>query len=112
MSDGRAHIPGVRFPIQASLSFAVNVAALPDDRKPRVTIEAGWIPWTIAEIAYKVYCDAGHGSQTLERLAERGGFGWFELVALLRGSYDTASAAKAFDDAHDAAYRVFQRNLR
>ena len=43
------------------------------------------IPWWLAEIAYEDYEKYGSG-QTLERLAERGGFGRQELVALLRQS--------------------------
>ena len=44
---------------------------------------AGWIPWVIAEQAYEEYSKK-HRSQSLERLASRGGFGWFELIHLLR----------------------------
>lgn len=41
------------------------------------------IPWDLAEILYPGY---GH-SQTLERLAELGGFGWSELGALAADDY-------------------------
>ena len=34
------------------------------------------IPWSVAELAYSQY---GPSSQTLERIAERGGFGPFEM---------------------------------
>ncbi len=47
--------------------------------------ERGTIPWSLAEVAYEAYSAAGHGSQSLERLAERGGFGWAELLMLFRG---------------------------
>lgn len=40
------------------------------------------IPWSEAEIAYRTYADLGHGSQSLERLAERGGFGRWEFAML------------------------------
>ncbi|MCR4338264.1 MAG: hypothetical protein NUW01_00095 [Gemmatimonadaceae bacterium] len=45
------------------------------------------IPWWIAEECFKVYGgSSGHRyDQDLERVAERGGFGWHEIVALLRG---------------------------
>ena len=53
------------------------------------------VPWSIAELAYSVYVRHGGGDQSLERLAERGGFGasemdmflpdWRERVAALRG---------------------------
>jgi hypothetical protein len=46
--------------------------------------EAGWIPWGVAEEAYKVYSRRYGKDQSLERLAQRGGFGWSELVWLLR----------------------------
>jgi len=41
------------------------------------------IPWWLAEVAYAYYNSRWPG-QTLERLAERGGFGRNELVMLLR----------------------------
>lgn len=46
---------------------------------------AGFVPWKIAEQAYEQYAKLGHGYQSLERLAERGGFGWVELTILLQG---------------------------
>ncbi len=50
---------------------------------------SGWygaseIPWWLAEEAYAYYVALGHGDQSLERLAERGGFGRKELLLLLR----------------------------
>lgn len=45
------------------------------------------IPWWLAEIAYEHYVKAfpnSAASQSLERLAKRGGFGRDELVALIR----------------------------
>lgn len=59
-------------------------------------VEAGWIPWALAEIAYKAYAKDGHGGQSLMTLAQRGGFGWCELLACLRGSYNNAQSS--FDD--------------
>jgi len=41
------------------------------------------IPWVMHERAWSQYAKAGHGSQSAERLAERGGFGVMELVACL-----------------------------
>jgi len=43
------------------------------------------IPWWLAEIAYKEYANQFGNGQTLERIAERGGFGRKELVSLLAG---------------------------
>ena len=37
------------------------------------------IPWSLAETIYKVYKDLFGNDQSLERLAERGGFGWSEV---------------------------------
>ena len=49
---------------------------------------AGQVPWGIAEAAYKAYSRKYGVGQSLQRLAERGGFGWSELVALLRNDDD------------------------
>ena len=43
----------------------------------------GFIPWWLAEVAFEYYCSHWPG-QSLERLAERGGFGVTELVAYIR----------------------------
>ena len=45
------------------------------------------IPYWVAEEAFKVYggTTGTRYGQSLERIAERGGFSWEELVALLRG---------------------------
>lgn len=43
------------------------------------------IPWAIAELAYSVYRSRYGGGQTLERLAERAGFGPGEMDDLLPG---------------------------
>lgn len=48
---------------------------------------ARWIPWAIAEQAYKEYKRCGHGDQSLERVAERGGFCPMEIDTLLAGDY-------------------------
>jgi len=46
--------------------------------------KASTIPWWLAEIAYEYYSERFGKTQSLERLAERGGFGRNELLALLR----------------------------
>ena len=43
----------------------------------------GSIPWWLAEIAFEYYHENWPG-QSLERMAERGGFGVAELVGLIR----------------------------
>lgn len=42
------------------------------------------IPWWLAEEAYKTYCEWYGNRQSLERIAQRGGFGRIELLMLLR----------------------------
>jgi len=54
------------------------------DPETRIRILAGQVPWSVAEQAYKAYA-VRHERQSLEMLARRGGFGWGELVQLLRG---------------------------
>ena len=57
------------------------------DSETRTRRPPGQVPWGIAELAYKQYVkDCGH-DQSLQRLADRGGFGWSELIRLLRGGY-------------------------
>jgi hypothetical protein len=61
-----------RFPIQGET-----------DTKNRGRRPPGWVPWGVAELAYKVYVRRYGTDQSLEKLAERGGFGWTELINLL-----------------------------
>ena len=63
-------MPKKSFPIQAEYS---------PERLP-----ATEIPWWLAEIAYEHYAKLFGSQQSLERLAERGGFGRDELLRLLR----------------------------
>lgn len=46
--------------------------------------QSSQIPWWLAEIAYEYYASQYGTDQSLERLAERGGFGREELVGLIR----------------------------
>jgi hypothetical protein len=41
------------------------------------------IPWDIHVRAWQAYAAFGYGDQSAERIAERGGFGYGELVMLL-----------------------------
>lgn len=59
-----------------------STAPLQDDTRQLVRI-----PWGLHELAWKVYDAHGHGSQSAERLAERGGFARGELGSLLVGLY-------------------------
>lgn len=65
------------FPIQGAKVTTRDDQGVPTKPGPST------IPWWLAEIAYEYY-NRGGGSQSLERLAERGGFGRGELVALIR----------------------------
>jgi hypothetical protein len=46
---------------------------------------SGRIPWQVHEAAWKVYAACGNGSQSAERIAERGGFSWAEIGLMLGG---------------------------
>ncbi len=48
-------------------------------------LRAGTVPWSAAERAYKGYVAAGHGGQSLERVAERGGFSAGEFAVMYQG---------------------------
>lgn len=51
-----------------------------------VHVPRGEVPWEVADIAYKSYSARYGTSQSLERLAERAGFGWEEFAEhLLEG---------------------------
>lgn len=54
------------------------------DNKTRTEYQSCIIPWWLAEEAYKEYSKHFETQQSLERLAERGGFGRSELLKLLR----------------------------
>lgn len=56
-----------RFPIQGVETYTGKPAS---------------IPWEMAEEIYKEY-SAQFSGQTLERMAERGGFGVYEAISLL-----------------------------
>ncbi len=43
------------------------------------------VPWRIHMKAWEQYDRLGHGDQSAERIAERGGFGLEELILLLAG---------------------------
>ncbi len=64
------------FPIQAD--FIGEERRIPSERLP-----AHQVPWKVAERAYDVYSHIFGTDQSLERLAERGGFGWIELTVFL-----------------------------
>lgn len=48
---------------------------------------AGSVPWSVHLKAWDGYAAAGHGDQSAERIAERGGFGYREMQLALAGRY-------------------------
>lgn len=74
----------------------------------RGTTEPKSIPWADAKIAYRAYCYLYGTGQSLERLAERGGFGWVEYLAL----NDTAVWWRSNPQAsHRQLHDVFEKAL-
>jgi hypothetical protein len=61
------------------------------------------IPWSVAEKAYGEYSRQYGRSQTLERLAERGGFGWCEMDSLYPAWRDEVSEIIALRQRAQAA---------
>ena len=53
----------------------------------RVRYPACTIPWWLAEVAYAEYARQFGTDQSIERMAERAGFGRTELMSLLRGEH-------------------------
>ncbi len=78
---GKMDITDTRpFPIQG------ETARNPDGtyERPIRELPPCTIPWWLAEIAYKYYVNQYGTGQSLERLAERAGFGRSELISLIR----------------------------
>lgn len=65
---------------------AVTERRFPIQANPRQRVAPTDIPWAVAEVAYREYVARWGASQSLERLAERGGFHPEELTELLAGS--------------------------
>lgn len=72
------------FPIQAN-AF----------ERPRPAPHPLSIPWSVAELAYSEYAKRHGSDQSLERLAQRGGFGAGEMDTLLPGWREMVSEAAA-----------------
>jgi hypothetical protein len=62
----------------------------------------GTIPWSLAERAYTRYAQLHGRGQSLQRLAERGGFGLAELGFLLRGYAKRQDSKEDDQDWHHA----------
>ena len=61
------------------------------------------IPWSIAEEAFGAYVRRYGRDQSLERLAERGGFGWSEMDTLLPGWRGMVSEVERLTKERDEA---------
>lgn len=57
----------------------------PVQRERATNRPAGTVPWDVHERAWARYAELGHGAQSAERIAERGGFGYGEMACLLAG---------------------------
>jgi hypothetical protein len=64
---------------------ATRLPLPPEEAAPRrfPLQPTGSIPWSVAEVAYTAYVRRYGRSQSLDRLAARGGFGHSELIELL-----------------------------
>lgn len=60
--------------------FPVMGTELLDEERGLIRIPGGRIPWKVAEVVYEGYKEKFGTTQSLERLAERGGFGWGEIA--------------------------------
>ena len=67
------------FPIQQARNWKKG-----KDHRPVEYNKGCSIPWWLAQEAYEYYSKESGSQQSLERLAERGGFGRAELLMLLR----------------------------
>jgi hypothetical protein len=99
--------------------FPLQISRHPEVTKPGPVS----IPWEIAEFAYAAYSQKYGRGQTLERLAERGGFSWGEMDMLypswrveanaftrLRKELESARTLLAAAQAECEAWREFKRH--
>jgi len=70
-----------QFPIQGGSSWKKD-----RDYRPVEHYKTSYIPWWLAEEAYEYYSSKCGTVQSLERLAERGGFSREDLLIFLRRS--------------------------
>jgi hypothetical protein len=80
--------------IRAAIEVAPDERVAPvQDNRRGATVKLSGIPWGLHEMLWRVYADHGHGDQSAERLAERGGFGRGELGMLAVGAYGSVDSA-------------------
>ena len=85
----------VQYRERAEKAEAAN-KALREDARPFPMQDGPPIPWSLAKIIYAGYSALFGTNQSLERLAERGGFGWSEVSGIYnhprtRAALDAAS---------------------
>lgn len=61
----------------------------------RRRVAEGWIPWELHELAWRAYAVTYGTQQSAERIAERGGFSWSEIIAQIRGDAGEVRGAQA-----------------
>jgi hypothetical protein len=66
----------------------------------------GRIPWALHARIWQAYAALGHGQQSAQRIAERGGFAWGEAAWML-GEFDPLSQ-KPFTDRERAKFHYLQ----
>jgi hypothetical protein len=76
--------------IRAAVEAAPDERAAPVQDARSATVPLRAIPWGLHEMLWRIYADHGHGSQSAERIAERGGFGRGELGMLAVGAYGSS----------------------
>lgn len=58
------------------------------------TMPHGRVPWHVHLAAWNGYAAAGHGGQSAERIAERGGFSYREIQCAIEGHYNDCFGCK------------------
>lgn len=86
------------------LCLAALTAPAPQPRQFPLLGFQGFIPWALAEEAYAVYAKRYGTDQSLERLAERGGFGTDELDDMLPGWRERIAAPQPSDEVRAQVY--------
>jgi hypothetical protein len=68
------------------------------DRRARVQADrrapAGTIPWSTHLAAWEGYAAAGHGDQSAETVADRGGFSYREVQCAIAGHFNEVASCK------------------
>jgi len=85
-------------PVQGGGSVA------PRDYRPIINLPRSSVPESVARLAFETYEKRYGSDQSFERLHQRGGFGWHELIAGLRGDMSSEGFTKVKEDLE----RVFQ----